>query len=83
MPPGRRKAAVRRISRSPRLARALRQQVRAVEAVRRLADPAPAGLRQRIERLCGNVRRLGARVDLDLVDSGCGHEPGRVRNRKR
>jgi hypothetical protein len=40
---------LRRVSASPRLARALTQQLIAIEAVRRLDTPAPADLREQIE----------------------------------
>jgi hypothetical protein len=38
-----------RVSTSPKLARALKQQLAAVEAVRRLNTPAPAELHKRIQ----------------------------------
>lgn len=50
LPEDRREAVLRRVSASPRLARALRQQLIAIEAIRRLETPAPIELRERIER---------------------------------
>jgi anti-sigma factor RsiW len=50
LPPERREALLRRVSASPKLAHALKQQVIAIEAIRRLDTPAPLELRERIER---------------------------------
>lgn len=41
---------LRRVSASPKLARALKQQLVALDAIRRLDMPAPAELRERIQR---------------------------------
>jgi hypothetical protein len=46
----RREALLRRVSASPRLARALKHQLIAIEAIRRLNTPAPIELRERIAR---------------------------------
>ena len=48
--PQRRETLLRRVSASPKLARALNQQLVAIEAVRRLDTPAPTELRERIQR---------------------------------
>ena len=50
LPPERREALLRQVSASPELARALKQQLVALEAIRRLDTPAPAELRERIQR---------------------------------
>ena len=50
LPRQRREGLLRRVSASPELARALEQQLVAVEAIRRLERPAPAQLRKRIQR---------------------------------
>jgi anti-sigma factor RsiW len=50
LPPERRETLMRRVSTSPRLARALKQQLVAIEAIRRLDTPAPRHLRDRIQR---------------------------------
>ncbi|HEY2436984.1 MAG TPA: hypothetical protein VGH93_07370 [Solirubrobacteraceae bacterium] len=50
LPPKRRVRLLQRVSASPKLARALREQLVALEAIRRLDTPAPAELRERIER---------------------------------
>ena len=50
LPSDRREAVLRRVSASPKLARALEQQRIAVQAIRRLTTPAPTDLRERIER---------------------------------
>jgi hypothetical protein len=49
LPQGRRQALLRRVSGSPTLAYALKQQLIAIEAIRRLDTPAPDELRERIE----------------------------------
>jgi anti-sigma factor RsiW len=49
LPQARRKALLRRVSASPRLARVLEQQLIAIEAIRRLDTPAPTELREQIE----------------------------------
>jgi anti-sigma factor RsiW len=49
LPHARRKALLRRVSASPRLARVLEQQLIAIEAIRRLDTPAPTELREQIE----------------------------------
>jgi anti-sigma factor RsiW len=49
LPRERREAVLRRVSASPRLARALTQQLIAIEAIRRLDTHAPADLREQIE----------------------------------
>ena len=49
LPLERREAVLRRVSASPRLARALTQQLIAIEAIRRLDTLAPADLREQIE----------------------------------
>jgi tellurite resistance protein len=48
--PERREMLLRRVSASPKLARALDQQLIAIEAIRRLDTPAPTALRERIRR---------------------------------
>jgi DNA-binding TFAR19-related protein (PDSD5 family) len=48
--PKRRERLLRRVSASPKLARALEQQLIAIEAVRRLDTPVPTGLLERIQR---------------------------------
>jgi anti-sigma factor RsiW len=48
--PKRRERLLRRVSASPKLARALGQQLIAIEAIRRLDAPAPTALRERIHR---------------------------------
>jgi hypothetical protein len=50
LPRQRREALLRRVSASPELARALKQQLIAIEAIRRLETPAPTELRNRIQR---------------------------------
>ena len=50
LPPERRDALMRRTSTSPRLARALAEQLLAVQAIRRLDTAAPSELRERIQR---------------------------------
>ena len=50
LPPERTEALLRRVSASPKLAPALKQQLIAIEAIRRLDTPAPIELRKRIER---------------------------------
>jgi anti-sigma factor RsiW len=50
LPPKRREPLLRRVSASPKLARALKQQLIATEAIRRLDTPAPPRLHQRIQR---------------------------------
>lgn len=50
LPPERRRTLLRRASASPTLARALKQQLIAVEAIRRIDTPAPTELRQQIQR---------------------------------
>lgn len=57
LPAARRKELLRRVSASPALQRALRRQLFAVNAVRRLDTAAPTGLRDRIERLIAASRR--------------------------
>ena len=57
LPQDRRDALLRRVSESPRLARALEQQLIAIEAIRRLDAPAPTELRERIE--CDIRERAG------------------------
>lgn len=49
LPPERTEALLRRVAASPTLARALKQQLIAIEALRRLDTPVPIGLRKRIE----------------------------------
>lgn len=64
LPPKRREPLLRRVSASPKLARALKQQLVAIEAVRRLDMPAPTELHERIQRAireaCATRQRLGA-----------------------
>jgi tellurite resistance protein len=50
LPPKRRERLLRRVSASPKLARALQQQLIAIEAIRRLDAPAPNELHERIQR---------------------------------
>jgi len=50
LPPARRAAVLRRVLASPKLGRALDQQLAAIVAVRAVAKPAPAPLRRSIER---------------------------------
>ena len=50
LPPERRDALLRRVAVSPELARALQQQLVAIDAIRRVDTPAPAELRQQIQR---------------------------------
>jgi hypothetical protein len=50
LPPERRDTLLRRVSASPKLARALKEQQLAVQAIRRLDTPAPPELRERIQR---------------------------------
>lgn len=50
LPSKRREPLLRRVSTSPRLARALKQQLIAIEAIRQLYTPAPTELRERIQR---------------------------------
>lgn len=57
LPPKRREPLLRRVSTSPRLARSLKQQLIAIEAIRRLDTPAPAELHQRIQRAVREARR--------------------------
>ena len=49
LPPDRQDTLLHQVSVSPQLARALRQQLVAIEAVRRLDTPAPTQLRERIQ----------------------------------
>jgi hypothetical protein len=48
--PRRREPLLRRVSASPKLARALKQQLIAIEAIHRLDMPAPTALREWIQR---------------------------------
>jgi anti-sigma factor RsiW len=50
LPPKRREPLLRRVSASPKLARALKEQLVAIEAIRRLDTPAPTELHERIQR---------------------------------
>jgi anti-sigma factor RsiW len=50
LPPERRAPLLRRVSASPKLARALTQQLIAIQAIRRLDTPAPPELHDRIQR---------------------------------
>jgi anti-sigma factor RsiW len=50
LPQQRREALLRRVSASPELAQALKQQLVAIKAIRQLRTPAPTELRKRIER---------------------------------
>jgi len=56
LPPHKRKALLRRVARSAKLSRALERQRLAVDAVRSLADPAPARLRAWVERATSEAR---------------------------
>jgi hypothetical protein len=56
LPPERCESLLRRVSASPKLARALEQQVIAIQAVRRLETSAPAELRERIQRALRKAR---------------------------
>lgn len=49
LPAKRREPLLRRVSASPKLARALKQQLIAIEAIRRLDTPAPTELQERIQ----------------------------------
>ncbi|HEY2436975.1 MAG TPA: hypothetical protein VGH93_07325 [Solirubrobacteraceae bacterium] len=49
LPPNRREPLLRRVSASPKLARALKEQLVAIEAIRRLDTPAPHELQERIQ----------------------------------
>lgn len=51
LPPKCREALIRRVSASPDLARALKRQLVAIEAVRRLDNPAPPELHERIRAI--------------------------------
>ena len=55
--PGRRERLLRRVSASPKLASLLKQQLVAIEAVRRLDNAAPPAVRERIARA---TREAGA-----------------------
>ena len=61
LPPRRRALLLRRVSASPKLAQALKQQMIAIQAIRRLDTPAPMKLRERIQRAtneaCAKQRR--------------------------
>ena len=50
LPPKRREPLLRQVSASPELARALREQLTAIEAIRRLDTPASDDLHERIQR---------------------------------
>jgi anti-sigma factor RsiW len=50
LPPERRDALVQRVSASPALARALKQQLAAIQAIHRFDTPAPTELRHQIQR---------------------------------
>ncbi|MBV9167318.1 MAG: hypothetical protein JO342_14345 [Solirubrobacterales bacterium] len=50
LPQARHDAVLRRVSGSPKLARALKQQLVAIEAIRLLDAPAPTQLRDQIQR---------------------------------
>jgi hypothetical protein len=56
LPLERREALLRRVSASPKLARALKQQLIVIEAIRRLDTPAPTELRERIRRAIREAR---------------------------
>jgi hypothetical protein len=61
LPRQRRDALLRRVSASPELARALEQQLIALEAIRRLETPAPTELRERIQRAIHDARATAQR----------------------
>jgi anti-sigma factor RsiW len=50
LPPKRREPLLRQVATSPKLARALKQQLAAIEAIRRLDTRAPKELHERIHR---------------------------------
>jgi hypothetical protein len=52
--PKRREALLREVSASPKLTRTLKEQLVAIEAIRRLDTPAPTELRERICHRCPN-----------------------------
>ena len=56
LPPQRRDTHLRRVSASPKLAQALKQQLVAIEAIRRLDTPAPTELRERIQCAADEAR---------------------------
>ena len=66
LPPKRRERMLRRVSASPELARALKDQLVALEAIRRLDTPAPTELHERIQRAtreaCANTAKNETRV---------------------
>lgn len=57
LPPKRGERLLRRVSRSPKLARALKQQLIAIEAIRRLDTPARTDLHERIQRAVREARQ--------------------------
>ena len=66
LPPERRARLLRRVAASPKLARALGQQLIAIEAIRRLDNPAPPELRERIQRV---TREAGAKQESRRLPS--------------
>jgi hypothetical protein len=65
LPPQRRELLLRRVTRSSRLSRALAQQVLAIDVVRSLANPAPAGLRAWVERASREALASGRRGGVE------------------
>jgi anti-sigma factor RsiW len=57
LPPQRREALLRRVSASPKLAREVKQQLVAIEAIRRLDTPAPTELRERLQQAVLEARQ--------------------------
>ena len=64
LPPKRRARLLRRVSASPNLARALKQQLIAIEVIRHLDTPARPALRERIQRAS---RETGAGPQLRML----------------
>ena len=62
--PERSERLLRRVAASPKLARALKQQLIAVEAISRLDNPAPSELR---ERICRATREAGAEQESRML----------------
>jgi hypothetical protein len=77
--PNRRTPLLRRVSASPKLARALAQQLLAIEAIRRLDGPAPTELRERIQRATREAEQQRRRLpSRRILRSGTRHPSDRL-----
>ena len=80
LPPKRRGPLLRQVSASPKLARTLKQQVIAIQAIRRLDTTAPIELHQRIQRA---ARGAGATPQGASPTARTGHLGARLIRSKR